>query len=212
MSYLKSPAAFLAVAFVLAAGFAQAMLPGFIYAGRIAGSGIQAIAVVKAIEEVGQNAEQKTEQKTKEIGSESLMPVARPLLMAPRPGSKTYTSKQAVFVIEKQIRVKLDADDVSSARKHGMIAPEPSGKEVAKPKPAELSEGSEVTGIFHIPIVQTTDDPLFFSPEVGDRVFVTISSDGGEITSYTALDNSLENALLNDPESVKIGIGKVFLR
>ena len=203
MSYFKSPAAFMAVALALAAGLVHAMLPGFIYTGRIAGSGIQAIAVVKAIGEI--------EQKTEESNSEGLMPVvARPL--APRSGSKTYTSKQAVFVIEKQIRLKIDSDDASNARKHGMIAPEPSDKEVAKPKPVELSEGSEVTGIFHIPIVQTTDDPLFFSPEVGDRVFVTISSDGGEITSYTALDNSLENALLNDPESVKIGIGKVFLR
>lgn len=53
---------------------------------------------------------------------------------------------------------------------------------------------------------------VYHYPVLGDKAYVTISSDGGSITSYTVLTPDLENALLHDPESVELGIGKVRVR
>ena len=205
MVFRHSLKALMVTAFALSAGLLGAMLPGEIYIGRIAGSEIQAIAVVKAIEEIKPPQDQDAAQK----------PVRPALTLAPRYKSDTYSSRQAVFIIEKPIKLALppdaDLNRFPQAQPEKVVLLSPDGA-VSEKKPLPLSEGSEVTGIFHVPIVQTTDDPLFFSPEVGERVFVTISSNGGEITSYTILDNALENALLSGPDAVKIGIGKVFPR
>ncbi len=206
MNFNRPSAAFLAAVFVLISGFLHAMLPGHIYQGRIAGSAIQAIAVVKAIEEITPGKENRAPDAAQ---------LPRPKLMAPTYRSKTYSSKQAVFVIEKLIKLKsLSDDDANAPIPAAPIQDDQVSANDADSgsKPLELSEGSEVIGIFHVPIVQTTDDPLFFSPQAGERVFVTISSAGGEITSYTILDSDLENALLSNPETVGIGIGNVFRR
>ncbi len=204
MIFYKSPIVFLVVAFSLVTGFLQAMLPDHVYSDRIAGSKIQAIAVVKTIEEIRQSDEGKASDDDKDL-----------LLKVPAPSfrSKTYSSKQAVFIIEKLIKLESFSDDEPNGFSP---VPEISISSMdsvdSEKKPLELSEGSEVTGIFHVPIVQTTDDPLFFDPKVGERVFVTISSEQGEITSYTILDSDLENALQSNPDAVGIGTGKIFLR
>lgn len=216
MIFYKSPIVFLVVAFSLVTGFLQAMLPDHVYSDRIAGSKIQAIAVVKTIEEI----RQPDEGKASEIGKASENGKASDnyedlLLKVPAPSfrSKTYSSKQAVFIIEKLIKLESSSDDEPNGLSPvPMISISSVNSVDSEKKPLELSEGSEVTGIFHVPIVQTTDDPLFFDPKVGERVFVTISSEQGEITSYTILDSDLENALKSSPDAVGIGTGKIFLR
>jgi hypothetical protein len=50
---------------------------------------------------------------------------------------------------------------------------------------------------------------IYFYPRKGDRVFVTVSDDGGSITSYTPMTPKLEAALKNDPESIVFGMGDV---
>lgn len=206
MYFHKLPGVFLIVAFSLVTGLLQAMLPDHIYKDRIAGSKIQAIAVVKATEELAPQEDSQSPDNARP---------ALPRPSAPAYRSKTYTSKQAVFVIEKLIKLKSNSEEQPNGRPPVLLIEEnisSANSENPVKKPLEISEGSEVTGIFHVPIVQTTDDPLFFNPTVGERVFVTISSDGGEITSYTVLDTGLENALLGDLEAVGIGIGRIFLR
>jgi hypothetical protein len=48
---------------------------------------------------------------------------------------------------------------------------------------------------------------IYYYPKKGDRVFVTVSDDGGSITSYTRLTPKLEATLKNDPESIVFGMG-----
>lgn len=52
---------------------------------------------------------------------------------------------------------------------------------------------------------------LYYYPVEGQRVFVTVSADGGQITSYTKLTPELEKALLEDPGSVKFGMGEAYV-
>ena len=49
---------------------------------------------------------------------------------------------------------------------------------------------------------------IYFYPRKGDRVLVTVSRDGGFITSYTRVTPKLEKALNEDPESVVFGMGE----
>ena len=48
---------------------------------------------------------------------------------------------------------------------------------------------------------------IYYQPKVGKRYFVTISRDGGSITSLTLLTPALEKALLEHPDKVKFGFG-----
>ena len=50
---------------------------------------------------------------------------------------------------------------------------------------------------------------LYYYPEKGDEVYVTILDGNGKVTSMTPIAPELENALINHPESVVSGIGKV---
>ncbi len=52
---------------------------------------------------------------------------------------------------------------------------------------------------------------LYYSPRVGDRVYVTVSRNGGDITSYTRMTPRLEEALRVDPRRVKPGVGEVVV-
>jgi hypothetical protein len=52
---------------------------------------------------------------------------------------------------------------------------------------------------------------IYFYPKKGERVFVTVSRDGGSITSYTRLTPRLEAALKKDPESVVFGMGEALV-
>lgn len=52
---------------------------------------------------------------------------------------------------------------------------------------------------------------LYFYPKNGDTVFVTISKDGGIITSYTIATEPIIDALENTPEKIHFGLGVVFI-
>jgi len=49
---------------------------------------------------------------------------------------------------------------------------------------------------------------IYYYPRKGDRVFVTVSTDGGWITSYTRLTPALEAALRENPGAVIFGMGE----
>lgn len=50
---------------------------------------------------------------------------------------------------------------------------------------------------------------LYFYPEIGEEVFVTMLDENGELTSMTPLTPDLEKALDTNPETVVPGLGKV---
>ncbi|BCS96354.1 hypothetical protein DSLASN_19860 [Desulfoluna limicola] len=50
---------------------------------------------------------------------------------------------------------------------------------------------------------------LYFYPNAGDRVFVTITTDGGPITSITPMTRDLEKVIREKPYRLEYGIGKV---
>jgi uncharacterized membrane protein len=52
---------------------------------------------------------------------------------------------------------------------------------------------------------------IYFYPKKGDRVYVTISREGGQITSYTFLTERLEKALSEDFSKVRIGMGAAYV-
>jgi hypothetical protein len=52
---------------------------------------------------------------------------------------------------------------------------------------------------------------LYFYPKKGDSVFVTISQDGGTITSYTIASKPIVDALENTPEKIRFGLGNAFV-
>jgi len=47
---------------------------------------------------------------------------------------------------------------------------------------------------------------LFYYPKKGESVFVTISKDGGAITSYTVVTEAIEDALENKPKKINFGL------
>lgn len=49
---------------------------------------------------------------------------------------------------------------------------------------------------------------LYYYPVKGQRVFVTVSRDGGTITSYTPLTPGLERAMTENPGGIRYGMGK----
>ncbi|MCK5687455.1 hypothetical protein KAJ27_25200 [bacterium] len=50
---------------------------------------------------------------------------------------------------------------------------------------------------------------LYFYPEKGDEVYVTIMNENGKVTSMTPVTPELEKALTDYPESIVPGLGKV---
>lgn len=52
---------------------------------------------------------------------------------------------------------------------------------------------------------------IYYRPQVGERVFVTVSEIGGKITSYTRLTPELEQALKETPPKIKYGMGRVVV-
>jgi len=52
---------------------------------------------------------------------------------------------------------------------------------------------------------------VFLYPRKGDVVFVTISEDGGRITSYTKLTDALEQALEKAPETIRFGMDSAYI-
>lgn len=52
---------------------------------------------------------------------------------------------------------------------------------------------------------------VFFSPEIGDRIYVTVTNDGGAVTSYTPLSEALEWAIRNRPSAIRYGVSKAHV-
>ena len=52
---------------------------------------------------------------------------------------------------------------------------------------------------------------IYHYPRKGQRVYVTISTDGGSITSYTAIDETLERMFIENPGKIRYGMGKAYL-
>lgn len=52
------------------------------------------------------------------------------------------------------------------------------------------------------------DEISFFKPKKGDRVFVTVEKNGGEITSYTLMRPWLEKALEKYPQKITYALGR----
>jgi len=52
---------------------------------------------------------------------------------------------------------------------------------------------------------------IYYYPQRGDKVYVTVSENGGYITSYTRLTPSLEKALDTDFKSVKTKMGMAYV-
>lgn len=50
---------------------------------------------------------------------------------------------------------------------------------------------------------------IYLYPKVGERVFVTVGSNGGSITSYTRMSARLDEALQKDPNRLKPGMASV---
>jgi ankyrin repeat protein len=50
---------------------------------------------------------------------------------------------------------------------------------------------------------------IYFYPHVGSRVFVTVSDDGGPITSMTPMTQELEQIIRKEPERIQYGIARV---
>ncbi|WP_316861708.1 hypothetical protein [uncultured Cohaesibacter sp.] len=53
---------------------------------------------------------------------------------------------------------------------------------------------------------------IYFYPAEGQRVFVTVSDDGGEITSLTPMTQELEHAVRETPEKLRYGIGNAGVK
>jgi putative transposon-encoded protein len=53
---------------------------------------------------------------------------------------------------------------------------------------------------------------VYFSPRAGQRVYVTITDPGGEITSLTPVTPELEKALRTAPETVRYGVSRAFVQ
>lgn len=54
-------------------------------------------------------------------------------------------------------------------------------------------------------------DMVYFKPHKGQRVYVTISTNGGAITSYTPVDSRLEAAVRKDPNRLAYRRGRALV-
>jgi len=52
---------------------------------------------------------------------------------------------------------------------------------------------------------------VYFYPHEGDRVFVTVTGDRGDITSMTPVTPELEEAAKKTPERIRYGISKAYV-
>lgn len=52
---------------------------------------------------------------------------------------------------------------------------------------------------------------IYHYPKKGQKVYVTISADGGSITSYAAIDETLEKMFIQNPGKIRYGMGKAYL-
>lgn len=52
---------------------------------------------------------------------------------------------------------------------------------------------------------------LYFYPEKGDLVFVTVAGDGGTITSWTYLNDVMEELFIDNKDKIRYGMGNAWL-
>ncbi len=52
---------------------------------------------------------------------------------------------------------------------------------------------------------------LYYYPEAGDLVYVTVGSNGGPITSYTYLNDVMESLFIDNEEKIRYGMGNAWL-
>ena len=52
---------------------------------------------------------------------------------------------------------------------------------------------------------------VYFHPAKGDRVFVTVSEDGGAITSLTPMTPELEKGIRETPDKIRYGISRAYV-
>ena len=52
---------------------------------------------------------------------------------------------------------------------------------------------------------------IYFYPYVGSRVFVSISEDGGSITTLTKMTAKLEKSIRDTPEKLKFRMGSIYI-
>lgn len=55
-------------------------------------------------------------------------------------------------------------------------------------------------------------DTVYYKPKVGHKVYVTVSTDGGAITSYTFLNEELDRVVRNEPNRVDYHRGKAVVQ
>jgi len=53
---------------------------------------------------------------------------------------------------------------------------------------------------------------IYFYPYVGARVFVTVSSDGGSITTLTTLTPEMEKVIRETPEKLEFSMGGIYIK
>ena len=52
---------------------------------------------------------------------------------------------------------------------------------------------------------------IYFYPEKGDLVYVTVAADGGSITSYTYLNDVMESLFIDNADKIRYGMGNAWL-
>jgi len=52
---------------------------------------------------------------------------------------------------------------------------------------------------------------IYFYPEMGDLVYVTVAADGGTITSYTYLNDVMESLFTDNMDKIRYGMGNARL-
>lgn len=58
---------------------------------------------------------------------------------------------------------------------------------------------------------QKVGGDILYYPRKGDRVFVTVSADGGSITSYTPLTPEIERAAKKYPQKIRFSFGNAII-
>lgn len=166
------------------AGIAFGALPDECYTDDITSSRIQAVAVVEKIEAISED--------------------------------KMYVVKKIIFKPERSFQLPWQSPGGSL-----IIKPKPTPKSRLKSNSpdSKSSEPVQTPGQLTARISELKpeyegypDAVLQFRVKDGERVFITVSDDGGELTSYTVMTSNLEDALNKTPEKVQAGIGQVFVK
>jgi hypothetical protein len=98
---------------------------------------------------------------------------------------KRYTTKYVTFVMEHS------------------LTPDAPARFTGACKTVETREQSEVREV---------GGNIYYNPRVNERVFVTVTHEGGEITTFTRLTPDLEKVVREQPDRLRYGMGGVTYR